>query len=429
MTLYVEYFCILLEFFCTFLLIKSFQGKTLAVELSDVLFLIVQVTAGPVPDEEIYLILGLFWGQLVYFTYSFLQTGKKLIPTIFLHCVTTLFLYIVQGASSLLLYPVMSILPIDCLPPIGSIITLVIILIVRRLVPCATMYQRILNGNFPIKFLILNSYLVGLLITLFYKTHMRDVYEYIVLIFATILLMIFVNVCVFYYENQLREQKKALLAYEKNRPIFETLIEDIRSNQHEFNNQIQSIAMLANVCDTYESLRDSLLKYTAEYNTGQRAYPLLTLNLPLIASTLYNLSAMAENKGIKILFNIPGSNIQCRVSEHIVVDFLHILTQNAIEATEPDKEIYITLLNQDDRFFFEVQNPVEKYIPVDEISNFFQKGYSTKTEEDSPKPENATPHGYGLSELLSRVDKLHGTVSADCVFNEDCHWMIFSLLL
>ena len=276
---------------------------------------------------------------------------------------------------------------------------------------------------------VLNTYLGTFLRTLFSKIHMTDIYEFVNLLFATLFLLLSVNICVFYYENQLREKQKALLTYEKNKPLLETLIDDIRSNQHEYTNRLQTIATLVNVCKDYESLRESLLKYTKEYIATQKSYPLLTLNMPLVASTLYNLVSMAEKRGLSVLFDIPKPELTCKVSEHIVVDFLHILTQNAIEASCPGEYIYITLMNQEDSFYYEVQNPVDHYIPPEETKLFFQKNYSTKTDESHPKPEHATPHGYGLYELLTQVNKLGGIVSADCVYNKEKNWIIFSLTL
>lgn len=427
MTLPVSLFCILIESTCIFLLMKSFRGDSLIPDKIDLAFFLIEFIWAPIPNT--YSMVALIGEQIVCFFYCMLRTGRRLIPVTFLLSAIHIFIYSIQGISSLLLYPVMKVLPIHYLPPLGSIIALAIVIFVACLFPCATLYRKIINGNIPLKLLVLNTYLITILITIFYKTHMRDVYEYTVLIFAVLFLVLFVNICIFYYENQLTEKQKALLIYEKNKPKFETLIGDIRANQHEYDNRIQSIAILADVCKDYDSLQSALKKYTALYDTRLKCYPLLTLNMPLVTSTLYNLHAMAEKKHLTIFYDIPDPMLQCRISEHIMVDFLHILTQNAIEATEPGGHICITLLNQGDTFYFEIQNPVVRLIPPEEIEKFFQKGYSTKTQESHPKTDWATPHGYGLSELLTQVNKLGGTVSADCITQGDHHWIIFTLTL
>lgn len=427
MTLSVSLFCILIESTCTLLLMKSFRGDSLIPDKIDLVFFVIPFMWAPIPDT--YSVLALAVGQIVSFFYYMLRTGRKLIPATFLLSATSISLQSIQGLSSILLYPVMKVLPIHYLPPFGCITTLLIIVVVVCLFPCATVYQKIINGNLPLKLLLLNTYLITILITIFYKTHMKDVYEYIVLIFAILFLILFVNICIFYYENQLKEKQRALLIYEKNKPKFETLIGDIRANQHEYDNRIQSIALLANVCKDYDTLRNALKKYTTFYDTRQKCYPLLTLNMPLVTSTLYNLHSMAEKKHLDMFYDIPNPVLQCRISEHIMVDFLHILTQNAIEATEPEGHIYITLLNQADTFYFEVQNPVERFISPEEIEQFFQKGYSTKNKESHSKTDLAAPHGYGLFELLTQVNKLNGTVSADCITQGDHNWIIFTLTL
>lgn len=427
MSLPENLFCLFLEATCIFLLMKAFQGKSFRPGKIDVIFFLSEFIWGFMPESLN--IAALIVGQIVSLTYAALQLNKKLIPATFLLCATMIFFFPIQGISIVILYPVMAVLPLTYLPVLGSLTTLAIVVLVICVFPCAKFYSKLISGSFPLKFLILNTYFGAVLTVLFYKTHEDDIYESILLIFGILLLLIFVNVCIFYYDTQLREKQKAIQAYEKNRPIFETLIQDIRSNQHEYANRLQSMAYLPNVCHDYESLRSALEKYTKEYNTKQRSYPLLTINMPLIASTLYSLSAKAEKKEVEIIYEIPNSNLTCRLSEHIIVDFIHILTQNAIEATSPKNYMYVRMLNQEERFHFEVRNPVEQFYTTEEIDRFFEKGFTTKTNSSHPKLEYQTPHGYGLSELLAQVNKLGGTVSADFMERENRKWLIFSFTI
>lgn len=427
MSLPVSLFCVLLESTCIFVLYKSFLGTPLRPNKVDIIFYFIPFIWAFFPDS--FSVIALFSGQIITFTYFFIQSNKKLLPTIFLLSSTIIVFYFIQGISSLLLFPVMTVLPMNLLPVLGSITTLVIVLLVIIFCPCSLLYRKIINGNFPLKFLVLNTYMGVIIVTLFYKTHMKDFYGFIILIFIAFFLLAFVNICIFYYDTQLKEKQKELLAYEKNRPLFETLIQDIRSNQHEYANRLQSMANLPAVCKDYHSLCSALEKYTKNFNKTHRAYPLLTINMPLIASSLYNLTSMAEKKDITILYDIPSPNLTCRISEHILVDFLHILTQNAIEATENGKYIYIRLFNDEEQFYFETRNPVERHYTIAETNQFFQKGYTTKTEKSHPKSDIHMPHGYGLHELLTQVNKYGGTVSADCIYHDDTNWMIFSLLL
>lgn len=427
MSLPVNLLCLFLEATCIFLLMKAFQGKSFHPDKVDLLFFLLEFLWLFMPES--FNIAALIVGQIIYLGYAVLQLNKKWIPAIFLLCTTIIFFFLIQGSSIILLSPVMSVLPLTYLPMLGSIATLAIIILVIFVFPCARFYSKLINGSFPLKFLILNTYFGAVLTVLFYKTHEDDIYKSILLIFGTLFLLIFVNVCIFYYDTQLREKQKAIQTYEKNRPIFETLIQDIRSNQHEYANRLQSMAYLPNVCHDYESLRSALEKYTKEYNTKQRSYPLLTLNMPLIASTLYSLSAKAEKKEVGIIYEIPNSNLTCRISEHIIVDFIHILTQNAIEATSPKNYMYVRMLNQEELFHFEVRNPVDQFYTTEDIDRFFEKGFTTKTNISHPKSEYQTPHGYGLSELLVQVNKLGGTVSADFVEREGRKWIIFSFTI
>ena len=136
----------------------------------------------------------------------------------------------------------------------------------------------------------------------------------------------------------------------KNLPIYESLINEIRNSQHEYSNRLQNLQTLSSTCTNYDELKKCIQTYTYEYSKPLHAYPLLQIDKPLLAATLYNLSCQAEKKDIGIQF--------------------------------------------------EIRNPVPKFISSDEITNFFKNGYTTKALIE--KRDNV-PHGAGLNNLLKSV--------------------------
>lgn len=125
-------------------------------------------------------------------------------------------------------------------------------------------------------------------------------------------------------------------------------------------------------------IKKCIQTYTYEYSKPLHAYPLLQIDKPLLAATLYNLSCQAEKKDIGIQFDVVSDKLESHASEVDLSDYLSILMQNAIEACSPGDKIYVHLSSADGQTQFEIRNPVPKFISSDEITNFFKNGYTTK---------------------------------------------------
>jgi len=166
-----------------------------------------------------------------------------------------------------------------------NIITLFVILMFTKFAPIHRLYDIVINSVMPVKFLLINGYLVFLCTLLAFKINDTSIYMnflHILIIFA---LTIAINVCVLYYDKTLQNAQKELESYQKNIPIYETLISELRANQHEYSNKLQSLQNLPFSCKDYDSLCNALNQYTACSRVVSQAYPLLQLNIPLLAAT------------------------------------------------------------------------------------------------------------------------------------------------
>ena len=227
---------------------------------------------------------------------------------------------------------------------------------------------------------------------------------------------IIVNICILYYDQNNYKKEQELLSYKKNLPIYETLINDIRSSQHEFSNRIQSIINLSVICDDCETLKENLLKYSTDFSKPLQAYPLLTINMPLLAASIYSLAAKAYELGINVQFDILSNNLKSNAPENVISDLAAILLQNAIEASSSGNEIYI-LLSSDEKTKIEIRNQVDRKVSPEELSSFFKQGYSTKNKSDSKK------HGLGLYYLKKQIHKYNGNVTVNCSNFNDKNWV------
>ena len=64
-----------------------------------------------------------------------------------------------------------------------------------------------------------------------------------------------------YYDQQLFQKQQELLSYQKELPVYQSLVDSIRANQHEFSNRLQYIQNLPRVCKDYESLCQAIKKF------------------------------------------------------------------------------------------------------------------------------------------------------------------------
>jgi sensor histidine kinase regulating citrate/malate metabolism len=206
-------------------------------------------------------------------------------------------------------------------------------------------------------------------------------------------------------------------SYQKNIPIYESLISDIRSSQHEYSNRLQALSTLPFTCTDYDSLCTALIKYTKEYSHSLHGYSLLQTNMPLLSASLYNLMNKAAKNDITVHFDVVSSTLKSSVPEYILSDMACILLQNAVEECKENDFIYVFMESTDGTMKFEVRNPSAVYYAHGELLNFFNKGVSTKSPE--------TNHGIGLYYLKKMIDKYNGTIGADCVCYNNEIWTVF----
>ena len=183
---------------------------------------------------------------------------------------------------------------------------------------------------------------------------MQTAYHSYLFLFLFITVLLSINSCILYYDFQLDKKEQLLLSYKKNQPIYADLIHDIRASQHEYSNRIQHLENLPLICKDYDSLCKALSNYTNQYKNTICAYPLLRINMPLLAASLYSLYTQAENKDIHLQFDIVSEFIQSAVPEYELSDYLCILTQNAIEACSPGDTVYIHMLSENGHLHFSI---------------------------------------------------------------------------
>lgn len=422
----VNYLSILLEFLCVYYITRMLSGTALMPKKDDIIaLLIILLCIGGIPAK--YPFFAWLGGQLLYFCYIlFVYNSRHFLHKMLLFSITLIYIAIIQIFCAAFI----SISPTNekCayIDVIGNFFTIILVLLFLCIPIVKNFYNKIIHSSLPYQLVLLNSYIVFFVITLLFKINSSYIYRNMFIAVFVALFLIAANSCILYYDQKLYAREQSLIAYQKNLPIYEALIGEIRSSQHEYSNRLQSLQFLAESCKTYDELADALHKYTEAYSKPLHSYPLLQIDMPLLSASLYNLSSRAEKNEITVRYDVVSENIHSHAPEEQLSDFCCILLQNAIEACSSGDSIYIHISSSEEYFSFEIRNPSKEFYSQKQISQFFKKNYSTK---QTLKKEDGIPHGQGLFYLLNQIMKYNGKISADCIsFNEE-FWMIFKLII
>lgn len=323
---------------------------------------------------------------------------------------------------------------------LGNSLTFVFAILFFQFPFAKNLFDHVKQASYLLRILILNTYLVILFCLAFFKIYPKQIYEILSLVITLMTLLAAINIWILYYDQRTRLQQQEIDSYQKNIPLYNSLIQEIRTNQHEYVNRLQSLANLPVMYKDYDALSKALQSYSQEFANPMANYPLLQINMPLLAASLYSMASHAQEKSITLQFDIVNAVLESHTPEHELTDYITILTQNAIEACKAGDTIYALLDSRDGTVRYEIRNPVPAMIPPEEIGNFFKRGYSTKqTQAGSDAASGQTDsavskqadgrRGLGLYYLQTNVTKAVGSVGADCVNYDGTYYMIFRLMI
>lgn len=159
------------------------------------------------------------------------------------------------------------------------------------------LFDYVKQASYLLRILTLNTYLVILFCLAFFKIYPQQIYEILSLVITLLTLLAAINIWILYYDQRTRLQQQEIDSYQKNMPIYDSLIQEIRANQHEYANHLQSLANLSVMYKDYDSLSRALQSYSQEFSNPMANYPLLQINMPLLAASLYSMQAMRRKKG------------------------------------------------------------------------------------------------------------------------------------
>lgn len=198
------------------------------------------------------------------------------------------------------------------------------------------------------------------------------------------------------YANHMEEE----LHHRYSEQYSEIIIE-IRSRQHKFMNQLQSICTLSEIYKTY----DELVMHQREEIDALEHYmfpnKLLILERPLIITHIYNKMCEAEEKHINMHLEISCSLQDIGIPDIYMIEIIGNLLDNAMEEVEIrhlNEKIYFLINYFDDEMIcIECSNEHDK-IPFNEYKQYFSYGFSAKNSHQ----------GIGLAHIKKIVNKYGG---------------------
>ncbi len=202
---------------------------------------------------------------------------------------------------------------------------------------------------------------------------------------------------------------------------FQSMIDNIRMRQHEFNNHISTMKGFCYMYNTYEELVNAQADYYETVKGESRFNKLLKTGNPVIIGFLYGKFTEIEKLGIDLSFKISIKEFTIGMPAYKVIEVVGNLIKNAVEALEKaqddEKKIFVLMVEYDNEFEIEVRN-TSRYFAPDEIALFYKKGYSQKGEN----------RGLGLYNMKSTCEEYGFYVSSICETIDNRNWISFRIL-
>lgn len=284
---------------------------------------------------------------------------------------------------------------------VSQSMSLFMVLLISKYLPINLIFLFTIKNNKTIKILTLNLLCLSISILFYWYIDMDGILRNIISMLVLFIGIIFVNFVLFKKGLSEEYMERQLQVYEKYLPIIDQLIEELRKQQHEYDNHIQALKMLTTVNTDYESIIKSMLKYTDQLEIKNDLGKLIKLDNKVLAGIIYSKQKLAEKKDIHFEIVINDYNFSTRLLDYELVEVIGNLINNAFETEVEDNTVKLILSKNQDMDIIEVRNKYP-YLRYEVINNMFKKGFSTK---------EGKSRGYGLHNIKEIIEKHKGEIT------------------
>lgn len=305
---------------------------------------------------------------------------------------------------------------------IGTSVLLILSIIVCYYLPLDEYYQRFIRINSIIKLLCLILFMLIIADIVIGKLNTITNLTSLPTTTASLLISALLILIVMHQTREMDIQKRDIVNYQQYQPMFDQLISDILSKQHDYNNQLQAMKMLAYTHTDYESLSRELINYSAHISYEFQDTNLLKINLRVLAGFIFSKVKQAQKDNKQLHVIIHNEFLRTNIPEYELIRVAGILIDNALDSTPSGKSASIQLDSQENKIILITTN--EGPVITDEFQkNIFKKGYTTKQYSDS------NIHGYGLNNLLNIAEKYSGKILLDNKTSNDIVLVVFTVII
>lgn len=246
------------------------------------------------------------------------------------------------------------------------------------------------------------------------KTFELNDFIVFLLYFVTIL-----GICILWQRESVRNMRQK---YEEEQlkvyhQTYEALLKEIRFRQHEFDNHLHNLAHLHVIYQDYDSLVKGMMAYVGETKDSFAYYPLLHTEQPVISGCLYLLFTKYEEDHADLKYHIEVTDPAAFFPIIYLIELINILCDNAFQAVqsldETDRKIRISIEEVEGSLTIHVRNTVQEVICYNDLTQFFEEGYSTKGQG----------HGSGLCNLKRILERYRGEIMIRSYQNEEGNWV------
>lgn len=224
--------------------------------------------------------------------------------------------------------------------------------------------------------------------------------EYVV-ISAGIFLGFWCGIILLILMQAYKKERIEVLIEHQYRNEMQSFMNVIRSQRHDYNFHVQTIAGLIREGNTEECLKyvDALEKDSALMNS------ILPVKDPAISAMIHNFQMLAAREGIQLYIDIQNDLSQVVTNVYETNKIISNLLQNAIDETKTHSDksygIHLTILKRGEYCVIRVTNEVpEGRMDSGEITKIYCQGYTTKQGHD----------GVGLSSIKTLASRYRGMV-------------------
>lgn len=297
-------------------------------------------------------------------------------------------------------------------PLIIQIISSGILLAVAKKFSLSVMLRFVLSGNRVFLYLIANVFALAFALLLSYHYDRSGFIDNIIVISILFVTIIMINFVILKNGLKNRSQENELRMYKMYAPMIESLMDDLKSRQHEYDNHIQALHMRVQQCEGNADIKEAISQLEAANPLGELA----KLQNKLVSGLIYSKMLLASERNIDFRVILKSYAMESALKEYELVEIIGILIDNAFETGVEDNRVYLELREEKDRSVIQVMNK-HSYLLKEERERFFKKGSSSK----------GNKRGYGLFRLNEICKKHHADIIVDNVEKDGINYASFEI--